>query len=216
MSAFLLDDIPFKTVYLHGLVRDENRRKMSKSVGNVIDPLDMTKKYGADALRMALIFNTAPGTDSAISEAKIKGMKNFANKLWNITRFVLDNTQDADMGVRYSKNDTNIRNYFDQIILRETTKNLNMFRLDLAAEVLYQYIWHKFADMIVEYSKTIFRGESPEEAGPEYIASRKKLLRSILMDSLKLLHPFMPFITEKIWQEMNRGQKILMVEEWPS
>lgn len=217
MSQFLLKEVPFKTVYLHGILRDEKGRKMSKSLGNVINPLDMTEKYGTDALRMALIFNTAPGADSSVSEQKIKGMKNFANKLWNIAKFVIENTKDIDLNIKYSEHDQRIRNYFKQIIIKETTKYLETYRLDLAADVLYQYIWHRFADLILEHSKTIFRGESPEETGPEYIASRKKLLLSIFSECLKLLHPFMPFITEEIWNKVPdfKNKKLLIVEDWP-
>lgn len=209
MSAFLVGDVPFKTVYLHGLVRDENRKKMSKSLGNVIDPLDMIEKYGTDALRMALIFNTAPGTDSAISESKIKGMKNFANKLWNITRFVLENTKDADIDAGYAEEDNIIKKHFDKQILKEATKNIEDFRLDLAADILYQYIWHEFADIIIEQSKKIFDAGADEEK-----ASRKKLLLSILKDYIKALHPFMPFVTERIWQELGE-KNLLMIESWP-
>lgn len=194
LSTFLLGEIPFRTVYLHGLVRDESRRKMSKSLGNIIDPLDMIKKYGTDALRMALIFNAAPGTDSVLSEAKIKGMKNFANKLWNITRFVIDKDKTGEL-----KDD--LVTEFNALV-KEATLDLESFRLHLAAEKIYHYVWHRFADEIIEESK-----------GKEGYGAT---LHYILENSLKLLHPFMPFITEKIWQEIKDGQSILMVEPWPS
>lgn len=215
MSCFLLNEIPFRKVYLHGLVRDNRRRKMSKSLGNVIDPLDMTKKYGTDALRMALVFNNAPGTDFAISEEKIKGMRNFSNKLWNITRFVLENTEYADLNAEYAPQDKLILDKF-QVIVKDITKHITEYRLDRAADSLYHYIWHEFADKIIEQSKAIFRGEDAEENGPGHIASRKKLLLSILSTSIKTLHPFMPFITEHIWELLPlKNKKMLIIEEWP-
>ncbi|KKT42146.1 MAG: Valine-tRNA ligase [Candidatus Giovannonibacteria bacterium GW2011_GWA2_44_13b] len=210
MSTFLLGDIPFRTVYLHGLVRDEQKRKMSKSLGNVINPLDMTAKYGTDALRMALIFGTAPGTDSVISEDKIKGMRNFSNKLWNIARFVLTNTAPANEA------DPKKQTAADKDILeklaeteKNVTKNLEQFRIHEAAQEIYQFVWHEFADVYLEASKLQFKDGILEK-------NTKMILRHILKRTLKLLHPFMPFITEKIWQEMHEsGKSLLMIEEWP-
>jgi len=216
MTGFHLGTVPFKNVYLHGLVRDAQGRKMSKSLGNILNPLDMIEKYGADATRLSLIVGASPGNDVKLSEDRVRGYKHFANKIWNIARFVLENTTDVDLDVDYSENDRRIRSYFNQIVIKEVTKNIEAFRIDLAADNIYHYLWDTFAAMVIEHSKTIFAGESPDENGPEFIASRKKLLYSILTDSLKLLHPFMPFVTEAIWQELpEKESALLMVARWP-
>ena len=217
MSGYHLGEIPFKTVYLHGLVRDEKGKKMSKSLGNVIDPLDMIEKYGADATRLSLIVGATPGTDIKLSEEKVRGYKHFANKIWNITRFVLQNTDNIDLTVPYTQNDQIIWNKFRQLLVKEITNDIENYRLHLAAEKIYHYVWHEFADKIIEHSKTIFAGEIPDEHGPEFIVSRKKLLYSILTDSLKLLHPFTPFVTEEIWSHLpQKNEKLLMIESWPT
>ena len=208
MSVFLMKEVPFRTVHLHGLVRDENKQKMSKSLGNVIDPLDMIKKYGTDALRIALIFNTAPGTDSVIAENKIKGMKNFANKLWNITRFVLANTSPENEAKPKKQTDSD-KNILEKLSLAEknATKNLEQFRIHEAAQEIYQFAWHEFADVYLEASKLQLKDGVSEE-------NTKIVLRNVLIRTLVLLHPFMPFITEKIWQEIG-NKNLLMIEEWP-
>ncbi len=209
MSGFHLGELPFKNVFLHGIVRDKQGRKFSKSLGNGIDPLEIIEKYGADALRMGLIVGAAPGNDVKFDEQKIKGYKHFTNKIWNISRFVLENTKDVNMDTEYAKEDEVIRRRFD-VVLKDVTKNIERYRLDLAAETLYHYTWHTFADMILEHSKTIFEDE------PENIESRKKLLISTLTDILKLLHPFMPFITEEIWSLIpHKESELLMVSKWP-
>lgn len=215
MSGFHLGQIPFKTVMLHGIVRDKQGRKFSKSLGNGIDPLEVIEKYGADALRMGLLIGSAPGNDSKYDESKIKGYKNFANKLWNIARFVFENTEDVNFEAPYSEYDQRIWNTF-QLTIKDSTKDIANYRLDLAAEKIYHYVWHEFADMILEHSKTIFAGESPEEKGSEFVASRKRLLYSILKESLKLLHPFMPFVTEEIWTYLPKKEtELLIVAPWP-
>ena len=209
MSGFLMGTVPFRQVYLHGLVRDEKGRKMSKSVGNIIDPLDMIAKYGADAVRLSLIIGSAPGNDLKLSEDRIRGYKNFANKIWNITRFVLENTQEAREVVLTEE---------DQAILGEVTAtyidataHIAKYRLDLAADNIYQFIWHRFADEILEESKYILKTGKPDA-----IASRQWLLHSVWIDSLKMLHPFMPFVTEEIWSSVSKDKNLLMVATWPS
>jgi valyl-tRNA synthetase len=192
MTKYTLDTIPFKTVYFHGLVRDAKGQKMSKSLGNALDPLEIAAKYGADAGRMALIFGTAPGTDSKISEDKIKGQKHFANKIWNITRFVMAQPNEGEIKKE-------LREEFDALAA-SITKDLDAFRLHTAAETLYNYIWTRFADEILETSK--------KEEG--YGAT----LHYILEGSLTLLHPFMPFVTEKLW-ELTGHDRLLMVTPWP-
>ncbi len=209
-GLYLTGKAPFHTVYLHGLVNDAQNKKMSKSKGNVINPLELTDKYGTDALRMALIVGNTPGTDLALREDKIKGYKNFANKLWNITRFILENTEDVDSGVPLTADDYAMRSELTALI-SDITKDMDAYRLYLAAEKIYHYIWDRLASEILEDSKKIFANESETEA----IASRKALLRSLLRDILTILHPFMPFITEEIWQSIPETQGMLLVSPWP-
>ena len=209
MTEFALGDIPFKTVYLHGLVRDAQGRKMSKSLGNNMDPLDVAEKYGADAARMALIVGNTPGTDMRISEDKIKGYKHFANKLWNISRFILERgaeIPDSDL----TDTDGAIVTEFEALA-KDVTDDLENHRAYLAAEKLYHYAWHRLADEILEESKAIF-GAADEAAK----GSRAKALRSILTRLLTLLHPFMPFVTEEIYQSLpGKEAQFLMVTPWP-
>lgn len=216
MSGFFLGQVPFKTVYLHGLVRDGQGRKISKSLGNNIDPVDMAEKYGMDAVRISLIAGMAPGTDSRISEDKIRGYKHFANKLWNITRFVLTSIGDT-------KTEKDSVTPADSALLTEldtltktVDEHFKTYRIDLASDAIYQYLWKRFADEIIEESKPILSGSDTEA-----IKSRQYVLLTILTTSLKLLHPFMPFVTEAIWQNMPKETKLgepelLMVAKWPS
>lgn len=211
MTGFALDTIPFRTIYLHGLVRDAQGRKMSKSLGNNMDPLDIAAKYGADAARMALIVGNTPGTDMRISEDKIKGYKHFGNKLWNITRFILENASDADASATIADRDHEL---FANLaaLSAEVTKDIEEFRIYMAAEKLYHYTWHELADVILEESKTVFAGEDAA-----LIASRKLFLMNTLGSLLKMLHPFMPFITEEIYQSLpQKDAEYLMVAPWPS
>ena len=147
MTEFTLGTIPFKTVYLHGMVRDAKGRKMSKSLGNNMDPLDVTAKFGADAARMALVVGNTPGTDMRISEDKVKGYKHFANKLWNIARFILENTENTPKnhvgrGTSYMiEGDLKIL-YEHDVLVKDVTADIEEFRIYMAAEKLYHYAWH--------------------------------------------------------------------------
>lgn len=211
MTGYGLGTIPFKTVYLHGTVRDAKGQKMSKSLGNGIDPLDVAKEFGADAGRMALVYGTAPGTDSKISNDKIKGYKHFANKLWNITRFVLENTKDVSLVAdfdQYSPNDSKLREAQHNLLV-EITKEMDEYMFHIASEKIYGYIWHEFADKIIEESKKIFTEGTEEEK-----TSRKQLLLHTLDKILRVLHPFMPFVTEEIWTTMGH-KDLLLVSSWP-
>lgn len=217
MSTFHLGQVPFKNVYLHGLVRDSKGRKMSKSLGNIIDPLDMIVKYGADATRLSLIIGAAPGNDVPISEDKVRGYKHFANKVWNITRFILTSLGDTDFSrtPTLSKLDEAILHRLHDEVVRETTNDIEKFHLYLAGENLYHYVWHELADVILEESKPILNGD---DENARY--ARQYVLRECLITSLKLLHPFMPFVTEAIWQNLPthvRGDEheMLMVSSWP-
>lgn len=213
MSTYLLGEIPFETVYLHGLVRDEKGRKMSKSLGNIIDPVDLINEYGADALRLSLIVGIGPGSDSNLGENKVKAYKKFANKLWNISRFVIENTENIKLeeNFKYCDKDFEILNKQKEI-LKDVTDDIENYRLYLAGEKLYHYVWHEFADKIIEDSKKIF-----EEGSEEEKESRKHLLSNTLVTLLKVLHPFTPFVTEEIWQLLpyNKDTEILMVSKWP-
>ncbi len=213
MTQYTLGTIPFHTVYLHGTVRDAQGRKMSKSLGNGIDPIEIAQKYGADAGRMALVIGTAPGTDSKISEEKIRGYKNFANKIWNATRFVISSTEDFDWSSnpKLTKEDEESLDEFREI-LQDITKDMDNFRFYMAGEKIYHYFWHTFADILIERSKDKIGSGNEEEK-----KSSQKMLVSILEDSLKILHPFMPFVTEEIWSLLpeNSKRKLLMIETWP-
>lgn len=214
MTVYLEGQVPFRTVYLHGMVRDSQGRKMSKSLGNIMDPLDMIRQYSADATRLSLIAGAAPGSDIKISEDKVRGYRNFANKLWNISRFILLHTEDASPGSRapLTARDRKILADFRSMQKRADALIAD-YRLARAAEVLYQYAWHTFADKILESSKGILTGSSKSER-----ASRQKLLLTIFGDLIKLLHPFMPFVTEEIYAHLPAKNKkeFLMVESWPA
>jgi valyl-tRNA synthetase len=215
MSTYLTGEIPFKTVYLHGLVRDEKGKKMSKSLGNIIDPLDMIAKYGTDATRLSLIIGAAPGNDTPLSENRIKGYKNFANKVWNISRFVLTHTIDANSSTptQMSTRDEEILTALYEKV-NDINNEISKFNLYLAGEKAYHYIWHEFADIILEESKPILAGEDAAAR-----AARQEVLITCLITSLKLLHPFMPFVTEAIWRELPPHMKdadMLLVAKWPT
>ena len=210
MSGFFVGQVPFKTVYLHGLVRDAKGQKISKSLGNNIDPVAMAEKYGMDAVRISLIAGTAPGTDSRISEDKIRGNKHFANKLWNIARFILEHTgENTDEDVVQTEKDKEILTSLHSVV-DEVTKHLEDSQLHLASEKIYHYVWHELADVILEESKPILFGTNEDEK-----RSRQFILYTCLTTVLRLLHPFMPFVTEDIWQRMKPREKPLMVEPWP-
>jgi len=202
-GLYLSGKVPFHTVYLHGLVNDAQGKKMSKSKGNVVNPLFLTQKYGTDALRMTLVVGNTPGTDLALREDKVKGYKNFANKLWNIARYVLSQENPtADEG----KLDKELVDEFNTLA-KNVTEEMENYRFYLAAEKIYAYVWHRFADEIIEESKKDH--------------SLLPTTYYLLQNSLKLLHPFMPFITEEIWSELKTSTKpleprnLLMIEPWP-
>ncbi len=213
MSTYLLGEVPFKTVYLQGIVRDKKGRKMSKSLGNAMDPLEVSTKYGADAVRMSLIIGTGPGNDSKMSEDKIRAYKNYANKLWNITRFVMENTKDINL-------DENFKNFEEREkelikersdFLKEISKEMDEYKFYLVAEKIYHYTWSRFADVLIEESKDIIKDGKESE-----ILSRKYFLIDTLTTIIKILHPFMPFVTEEIWSIIPKKNKsLLLVEKWP-
>ncbi len=212
MSTYLLGDIPFKTVYLHGLVRDAKGKKMSKSLGNAVDPVEMIEKYGADAVRMSLLVGTGPGNDMNFSEDKVRAYKKFANKIWNATRFVLEQTTDADLERPDALSIADLA-HLDEFhtLIKDITKEIEEYKLYLVSEKLYHYTWHTFADLIIEQcKKRIANPESEADA-----RSARFILRHLLTEQLKALHPFMPFITEEIWQTINKDATMLLVSTWP-
>ncbi len=213
LGLYITDKVPFKTVYLHGLVLDAKGQKMSKSKGNVINPLDLTDKYGTDAFRMGLVVGNTPGTSLALSEDKIRAYKNYANKLWNITRFVLSSVDNIIYDSNFSKYEEIDRNYILEwkSILADITIDMDNFRFYLAGEKLYHYSWHNFADKIIEESKKILSEGSEIEK-----QSRKNMLIKIFSELLISLHPFIPFVTEEIWSDMPiNDKKMLIIEKWP-
>ncbi|MEX1120208.1 MAG: valine--tRNA ligase [Candidatus Paceibacterota bacterium] len=212
LGIYCTGEIPFKNVYLHGMVRDAQGIKMSKSKGNVISPLEVSDQYGTDALRMSLIVGNTPGTDLNLNLDKVNGYKKFANKIWNISRYVLTSIEGADLSEKppLTKADEARLKELNSIVA-EVTKHIETYRLDLAADTAYHYVWHTFADVIVEESKPAIQGE--DEVVKK---SAQWMLYEILTVSLKILHPFMPFITETIWSKLPRKeQDLLMVAPWP-
>jgi valyl-tRNA synthetase len=206
LSLFLTKKVPYKIVYLHGLIRDKHGQKMSKTAGNVLDPLGLTKKYGTDALRMALIVGNAPGNDLSLSEEKVKAYRNFANKIWNASRFILSYKEKPKKIVCSSHADDLWIIDETKKIIKQITTHLNRYRFDLAAEEIYHFFWHTFCDQYLEMSKK------------RRFEAQQTLLQ-VLAVSLKLLHPFMPFLTEQVWQ-MAKGQeffkeKALIIAQWP-
>lgn len=214
LSKYRTGKIPFKTIYLHGLVRDKDRQKMSKSKGNVMDPLGVSEIYGTDAVRMALIVGNTPGNDMAISEEKIKGYRNFANKIWNASRFVITHTKIPikKNKVKYTSKDKQMLKKLSDTAAK-TTKLIEQYKFYQAAENLYHFFWHFYADKLIEDTKKRLSFED----GTTEKETAKALLLEYHSTLMKLLHPFMPFITERVWQELNLDQrKLLMIESWPS
>jgi valyl-tRNA synthetase len=209
MSGFLVGQVPFRQVYLHGLVRDGQGRKMSKSLGNIIDPLTMIDKYGADATRLSLVVGTQPGNDLKLSEDRVRGYKNFANKIWNISRFVLESCEKKDLKAALTETDAKLLGEA-RVVAAEVGNHIESFRLDLAADAIYHFAWDRFAAEIIEESKPIIK------AGGAEADSRARMLYESLIVILKTLHPFMPFVTEAIWQKLphEKDASILMVAPW--
>jgi valyl-tRNA synthetase len=202
---------PFSTVFIHGLVRDEQGRKMSKSLGNGVDPLDMVEKYGADALRLNLVSGISPGNDMRFIISRCESFRNFANKLWNAARFVLMNLE-IDRNELPEKLETEDKWILSRLnsLVGEVTENLDKFELGIAAEKIYDFIWDSYCDWYIELTKTRLQGNEDDKK-----ISAQKVLCYVLTETLKLLHPFMPFITEEIWQSLPHEGEALMVEQWP-
>lgn len=210
MSQYLIGQIPFETIYLHGILRDAKGQKFSKSLDNGVDPIQVIDEYGADALRMSMIVGIGPGADAKFDIQKVKAYGKFTNKIWNATRFVLENTKDLDINKtpvydeEDAESDIELKN-----LISDITKEMDEYKFYIVAEKVYHYFWHTFADVIIERSKKkILEGRNVDSA--------KMILYTQLITLLKIMHPFMPFITEEIWLTIHKdNNKLLMVEKWP-
>ena len=202
---------PFHTVFIHGLVRDDKGRKMSKSLGNGIDPLEMAEKYGADALRFNLVSGNAPGNDMRFYVEKCEAMRNFANKIWNASRFVMMNLtiDTCALPETLEQEDKWILSKLNRVV-KEVTENMEAFELGVAAAKVYDFIWSDFCDWYIELTKARLQGEDRQAK-----ENAQRVLVYVLTDILKLLHPFMPFITEEIWQALPHKGDYLMTSAWP-
>lgn len=211
-----MNEIPFKYVFVHGIVRDSQGRKMSKSLGNGIDPLEIIDKYGADALRFTLITGNSPGNDMRFYMERVEASRNFANKIWNASRFVFMNF-DEELANRYKPDIENLRNAADKWILSrlntiisEVTENLNKFELGIAAQKVYDFVWSELCDWYIELVKPRFYGDDEKDKAAAQIT-----IVEVLKDSLKLLHPFMPFITEEIYKHIEGEASTITLAKWP-
>jgi valyl-tRNA synthetase len=205
--------VPFHTVYLHGLLRDEKGEKMSKSKGNVRNPLDVIAKYGTDALRYALVTGSTPGNDMKLSEEKLEGARNFGNKLWNAARYVLSNgpmpttTPESD---RLTEADRWIVSRLGRVVAEVDTL-LEGYDFGEAGRITYEFVWSEFCDWYIEISKIqLRRADEPSREATRWVLYR------VLEDSLKLLHPIMPYVTEAIWDHLPDRKDLLVVSRWPT
>ena len=210
-----MGELPFHTVLFHGLVRDDQGRKMSKSLGNGIDPLEVIDKYGADALRFTLVTGNAPGNDMRFYWERVEASRNFANKIWNASRFILMNIEKADISnvdmEKLTIADRWILSKMNDLIA-EVTENMEKYELGIAVSKLYDFLWEEFCDWYIEIAKTrTFK----KEENPESAKVAMWTLKTVLIQALKLLHPFMPFITEEIFCTLQTEEETIMLSQWP-
>ena len=214
MSLYIKNEIPFNYVYLHGIIRDEKGRKMSKSLGNSPDPLDLIAKYGADAIRFSFLYNTSQGQDIHFSEKLLEMGSAFANKVWNASRFVLSNLEDFDVSTTVDNSEFKLEDKWILSKLQTASKlineNMEKYELDAAAKLAYEFFRGDFCDWYVEIAKTRVYGQ---EGSDKVVA--QWVLRHVLDKGLKMLHPFMPFITEEIWQKLQTGEETIMLSDFP-
>ncbi|WPC41387.1 valine--tRNA ligase [Clostridium sp. JS66] len=213
-GLYCADDIPFENVLIHGIVRDSEGRKMSKSLGNGVDPLDVIDQYGADALRFTLITGNAPGNDIRYYPERVESSRNFANKIWNASRFVLMNLDEEIMNKykdckNYSSADKWILSRMNTLI-KEVTDNIEKFELGIAAQKVYDFIWGEFCDWYIELVKPVMYGDDEEAKGIAF-----NVLNNVLSTSLQLLHPIMPFITEEIYTHLYTDYESIVISKWP-
>lgn len=206
--------LPFHTVLIHGLVRDSEGRKMSKSLGNGIDPLEVIDKYGADALRMALITGNAPGNDMRFYWERVENSRNFANKVWNASRFIMMNIEKAAQSGEVTLDRLTMADKWIvskvNTLTREVTENLDKYELGIALQKVYDFIWEEFCDWYIEMVKPRLYNEEDDTK-----AAAIWTLRHVLIQALKLLHPFMPFISEEIFCNLQEEEETIMVSQWP-
>ncbi len=204
--------LPFHTCLIHGLVRDSQGRKMSKSLGNGIDPLEVIEKYGADALRMTLVTGNSPGNDMRFYWERVESSRNFANKVWNASRFIMMNIDKADFST-ISISDLTMADKWIlsklNTITKDITENLEKYELGVALDKLYNFIWEEFCDWYIEMVKPRLWNEGPTQAAALYT------LVNVLSNALKMLHPYMPFVTEEIYSNLHEDAKSIMISEWP-
>ena len=202
---------PFHTVFIHGLVRDDKGRKMSKSLGNGIDPLEIANQYGADALRFNLVTGNSPGNDMRFYTERCEAMRNFANKIWNASRFLMMNLtiDKCELPEHLEMEDKWILSKLNRVI-PEVTENMDKYELGVAAQKVYDFIWDDYCDWYIELTKSRLQGEDQQAK-----ENAQKVLCYVLTDILKLLHPFMPFLTEEIWQALPHEGDFLMLQKWP-
>ena len=215
MSLYINDEIPFSYVYLHGIIRDELGRKMSKSLGNSPDPLDLIAKYGADAIRFSFLYNTSQGQDIHFSEKLLEMGSMFANKVWNASRFVLSNLEDFDANAVIDVKEFKLEDRWIlsklQTASRQINEYMNKYELDSAAKVAYEFFRGNFCDWYVEIAKTrVYGQEGSDKTVAQYV------LKTVLDKGLRMLHPFMPFITEEIWQKLGLDEETIMLSEFPT
>lgn len=203
---------PFKTVYIHGLVRDAQGRKMSKSLGNGIDPLEIIEQYGADALRFTLVTGNSPGNDMRFSTEKVEASRNFANKIWNASRFIQMNLtiDNAELPADLALEDKWILHKYNELV-KAVTENIDKYELGIAVQKLYDFIWDNFCDWYIEIVKPRLQNHDDVAANER----AQKVLCYVLRGTMQLLHPFMPFITESIWQALPHEGPSIMVSKWP-
>lgn len=202
---------PFHTVFIHGLIRDDKGRKMSKSLGNGIDPLEIAEKYGADALRFNLVTGNSPGNDMRFYTERCEAMRNFANKIWNASRFLMMNMtiEECKLPDTLGLEDKWILSKLNTLT-RDVTDNMDKYELGVAAQKIYDFIWDSYCDWYIELTKTRLQGDDEDSK-----TRAQQVLCYVLVDMLKLLHPFMPFITEEIWQALPHEGDYLMLSQWP-
>ena len=203
---------PFKTVYIHGLVRDAQGRKMSKSLGNGIDPLEIIEQYGADALRFTLVTGNSPGNDMRFSTEKVEASRNFANKIWNASRFIQMNLtiDNAELPADLALEDKWILHKYNELV-KAVTENIDKYELGIAVQKLYDFIWDNFCDWYIEIVKPRLQNHDDVAANER----AQKVLCYVLRGTMQLLHPFMPFITESIWQALPHEGPSIMISKWP-
>ncbi|KUG23888.1 valyl-trna synthetase [hydrocarbon metagenome] len=215
MGLYVMKDVPFRHVYLHALVRDEKGEKMSKSKGNIIDPLLMIDQYGTDAFRFTLAAYTAQGRDVRLSPERIEGYKFFVNKIWNASKLTLANLTDFDESAQVNASDSLPDKWIKAKLnekIAEVTRSLDEYHFNDASAAIYHFIWHEFCDWYLELSKPVFYGK----ASPEQRQATQKTLHEVFRTMLQLLHPFMPFVTEELWQALNGSDEYsIMVSKFP-